>query len=368
MTLKGSTKSFQRSTLFGTWWSQCWLLETWITTHMTKQKYNSQKLRYFSRSSKAEKTKDESLIEETVLEWYDAKHRAEAKCEIDFINEISVSCCPYCSSSSIVKNGFNNEKVQRYKCKNCSRRFNPLTETIFDSKKIPISEWIEFLIHLFQFHSIKSTAFDNRNAISTTQYRQKKVFSVLEGIQDNVILSGTVCMDETFVSIRKKDRILISNNKEPGGTVNKKCIFTAVCPTGSICINTNRSHSSRRLVREIYLPHISKNSFLIHDEDPSHSVIIDELKLVHEAYKSYEIKKLKDNENPLTPINNYHSLLKKFLKAHSGFKIENLQDWLNLFWFISNTPDNKYDKVLSFIKLAVSKKKVVRFRCKTPIK
>ena len=93
---------------------------------MTKQKYNSQKLRYFSRSSRTEKTKDESLIEETVLEWYDAKHRAEAKCEIDFINEISVSCCPYCSSSSVVKNGFNNEKVQRYKCKNedCGRTFN----------------------------------------------------------------------------------------------------------------------------------------------------------------------------------------------------------------------------------------------------
>ena len=79
---------------------------------MTKNKYDSQKLRYFSRSSKTEKTKDESLIEETVLERYDAKHRAEAKCEIDFINEIPVSCCPYCSSSTIVKNGFNKESAK----------------------------------------------------------------------------------------------------------------------------------------------------------------------------------------------------------------------------------------------------------------
>ncbi|MBQ1476159.1 MAG: hypothetical protein IIZ21_02625, partial [Firmicutes bacterium] len=38
--------------------------------------------------------------------------------------------------------------------KYCGCSFSPLTGTIFEDRKIPISEWIEYLIHLFEFHSI----------------------------------------------------------------------------------------------------------------------------------------------------------------------------------------------------------------------
>ena len=57
-----------------------------------------------------------------------------------------------------------------------------LTNTIFDSKKIPISEWIEYLLHLFEFHPINSTAYDNRNSPTTGKYWLIKTFEVLKGI------------------------------------------------------------------------------------------------------------------------------------------------------------------------------------------
>jgi hypothetical protein len=38
---------------------------------------------------------------------------------------------------------------------------------VFDSRKIMISEWMEFLIHLFEFHSLVSSSRDNRNAPSS---------------------------------------------------------------------------------------------------------------------------------------------------------------------------------------------------------
>lgn len=68
-------------------------------------------------------------------------------------------------------------------CKTCGRKFNPLAGTIFDSRKIPLSKWIEFLVHLFQFHSVRTTAFDNRNAVTTGLYWLSKVFLVVDGIQ-----------------------------------------------------------------------------------------------------------------------------------------------------------------------------------------
>lgn len=121
---------------------------------MTDKSYKSKPLRSFTWSSNANKTTNQTLIESTVKEWYDAKHRAASKEENDFINSIVVEYCPNCGSTNIVMNGHNNAGIQRYKCKDCLLRFTPLTNTIFDSKKIPISEWIEYLLHLFEFHSM----------------------------------------------------------------------------------------------------------------------------------------------------------------------------------------------------------------------
>lgn len=38
------------------------------------------------------------------------------------------------------------------------KAFSPLTGTVFDVHKIPVSEWIEYMIHLFEFHFLSSFA------------------------------------------------------------------------------------------------------------------------------------------------------------------------------------------------------------------
>lgn len=123
------------------------------------------------------------MVEDTISEWYEAKHRTASNSEIDFINSILIKCCHHCSSSKIVKNCFNRNNIQNYFCKDCGRNFNPLTNTIFDSRKIPISEWFEYLLHLFEYHSITSSAYDNRNANSTGEHWLIMVFEVLKVIQ-----------------------------------------------------------------------------------------------------------------------------------------------------------------------------------------
>ena len=108
------------------------------------------------------------LMVSTISEWYDAKHRKPSKEEVDFINSIVIEECPFCGSKEIRRDGFNKKTgLAIRECKTCGRKFNPLAGTIFDSRKIPFSDWIEFLVHLFQFHSIRTTAFDNRNAVTT---------------------------------------------------------------------------------------------------------------------------------------------------------------------------------------------------------
>lgn len=133
-------------------------------------------LRVFSWSNNEKKTISQKLIEETVVEWYDAKHRKVSLSEIQYINSIQLDYCPICGSKHFHKDGKRKDGINRYRCNDCKKIFNPLTNTIFDSRKIPISEWIEYLLHLFEFHSITSSAFDNRNANTTGRYWLFKVF------------------------------------------------------------------------------------------------------------------------------------------------------------------------------------------------
>ena len=71
---------------------------------------------------------------------------------------------------------------------------------------------------------------------------------------------------------------------------------------------------------------------------------------------------LSEEENPLTPINKIHSYMKKFMRNHEGFSRDNIQDWMNLISFIINDPENRYDKLKLFLKMAISAPKKVRFR------
>ena len=60
--------------------------------------------------------------------------------------------------SHFKKSGDYGNGTRRYRCLDCGKAFSPLTGTVFDVHKIPISEWIEYMIHLFEFHSLSSSA------------------------------------------------------------------------------------------------------------------------------------------------------------------------------------------------------------------
>lgn len=329
-------------------------------TNKKRKKYVP--LRSFSWSNSFNKTDAQILIENTVMEWYEAKHPQSSQSEVLFINSLSINKCPFCGSDSIIKYGHDKKGIKRYSCKSCGKRFNPLTNTIFDSRKIPISEWIEYLLHLFEFHSITSTSFDNRNAPTTGKYWLIKVFEVLDGIQDEVVLDGKIYLDETYFSKVKRQTIIKDGNKLRGISRNKIGVGVACNDKASIFIVTGTSKPSMASTRRTYASHITKGSTIIHDDEKSHNILVQELELYSVSYSSLEIKELKDKDNPLYKVNHMHFLLKRFIKSHGGYDREHLQDWLNLFWFIVNDPKDKYDKVLKFIELAINSPKRVKYR------
>jgi len=90
--------------------------------------------------------------------------------EADVFNSFPVTKCRFCDSQNIQKYGYNAKGLRRYYCKNCHNYFLVTTNTIFDSHKLPLSEWVDFCIGVFGNLSFNGISKLNRNSPSTTSY------------------------------------------------------------------------------------------------------------------------------------------------------------------------------------------------------
>lgn len=114
--------------------------------------------------------------------------------------------------------------------------------------------------------------------------------------------------------------------------------------------------------KDTFINHIKPGSHLIHDKEKSHKILIKELKLSDESYDANKLKKCKDKDNPLNPINRQCYLLKRFLRSHPGFSRDDIQHYINLYCFISNPPADKLEKVEMVLNSAIHLTKSLRYR------
>ena len=76
--------------------------------------------------------------------------------EAGLVNSRIPRPCPHCGSAEFRESGFSSNGIQMYRCHTCGRKFTVLTGTIFDSHKLSIGEWIEYLFNLFAYMSIRA--------------------------------------------------------------------------------------------------------------------------------------------------------------------------------------------------------------------
>ena len=310
-------------------------------------------------------TISQSFIMDTYKKNYIIKHPNLLETnEYILINSIEISCCPYCNSSNICKRGFTNNKVQRYYCNKCKRKFTPITNTVFDGHKISITEWIEFLLDIFNYGSISLTSKVNKNSITTTNYWLNKLFVVLRNYDSNTKLSGNVYIDEFYYSVIKSDiKTNSDGTKLRGISKNKHCIGIGYDGTNIIAKCEGMAKPTTNSTKATFINCIEKHSTLIHDDEKSHKILVDKLELIDKCYSSSELKLLDDEKNPLRPINHQCDLLRQFLNAHSGFDREHLQDYLNLYCFMnSGSSKNKLEKANDLLMLSLTTKATLKYR------
>jgi hypothetical protein len=211
--------------------------------------------------------------------------------------------------------------------------------------------------------SINADSWNNKNAFSTSQYWLRKLFLTLEDCQKDIVLSGTVWLDETYYPVinsqidRKED-----GTKYRGLSHNQICIGAATDKQHIICFVEGTGKPSQKKSLDTFMNHIEAGSTLIHDKETTHKKLVSTLRLVSQAYAACDLIGLKDSDNPLDPVNDIHDFLKKFLNAHSGFSRDSLQDYLNLFIFVQNPPFDMLGKVEKVVNLAFQNPKFLRYR------
>jgi len=182
-------------------------------------------------------------------------------------------------------------------------------------------------------------------------------------VQDNIILSGTIWLDETFYRVRSGDvEYNGDGSKLRGISKNQIRIGVATNKMYTVFLVEGTGKPSQKKTYETFASHIAPNSTLIHDKEFAHKKLVKELALNSVSYASKDLKGLLDKDNPLYPVNRAHVILKMFLNAHSGFMRGDMQGYLNLFSFVTNPPDDMLEKVELVIKRVFDNPKTLRYR------
>ena len=226
-------------------------------------------------------------------EHYEERHRpVEDSGEADLVNSFQPAKCPYCRSVKFKKCGRTASGVQRYRCV-CGKTFLPTTGTIFDDHKISISEWMEYCLNLFRHVSITADSWNNKNTFKTSRYWLQKLFLTLEGVQDSIVLSGKVWLDETYYSVRSENIIRNADGSELRGiSRNQICVGVATDKRKSVFLVQGTGRPSQKKTIETFRSHIAPGSTLVHDGESAHKKLIKELSLVSIAYASKSLKGL----------------------------------------------------------------------------
>lgn len=247
--------------------------------------------------------------------------------------------CPKCGSFHLIKNG----KVkghQRFICADCNQHFTEYRNTIFNLTKKNIQLWKSYIKMMFDGYTIKQIANELNICIQTSFRWRHKILSVLENKFMNDTLSGIVEVDETLILFSHKGQKIDGvKGRKRGGKATKrgqsnqqKGILVAIDRKKNVISEIyGEGKISTKEVNNILYGRIKKKSVLVADGCRAYDKFADE--------NNFELVKIGEEKKKgiyhINNVNNYHSLLKEFLRGFKGISTKYLHKYLAWYKFIN---------------------------------
>ena len=244
--------------------------------------------------------------------------------------------CPHCHSNKICKNGFLHGKYQQFKCNNCKKNYTIRTNTIFFHTRKSIQLWQEYIELFSQGKSLSYIAKELNMNIKTAFYWRHKILKVLTKKDDNNKLGGIIEADEIFFEESQKGARKVKGREARkrgyscySYTQKKKvCVLTAIDRNKASFTKPVGFGGLEKDDVILLQRHIKKDSVLITDGNRTYRNLHD-IKL-----KSLKFGKAENKVYHLNNINNFHSMLKKFMIRFNGVATKYLD--LHLFYHKHN--------------------------------
>ena len=248
--------------------------------------------------------------------------------------------CPYCSSNKICKNGFTG-KAQQFRCNACKKNYSIRTNTIFFHTRKSIQLWQEYIELFSQGLALRKIVekMDNKINLKTAFFWRHKILKVLTKKDDNDKLGGIIEADETFFEESQKGARQVKGKETKkrgfssyvGSKRSKVCVLTAIDRNKASFTKPVGFGGLEKDDVILLQRHLVKDSVLITDGNRTYRNLHD-IKL-----KTLKFGKPENKVYHLNNINNFHSMLKKFMVRFNGVATKYLDYYVEYF---KNIKDN----------------------------
>jgi transposase-like protein len=262
--------------------------------------------------------------------------------------------CPHCDSNRISKRGKNHrqQECRRYACKNCGKRFDDLTGTIFMGHHQSLSVWLTFLYLMGLNVSNQQIAEELGLDPSDGQAMAELLRGGILQRRAKVRMKGVVECDEVYVVAGHKgqpDKIRGRRGRRrrlkgaPGrGTLAKEKppIFGMMERRGEVRIIMLENVQQRTIqpfIQETIEPGtiVNTDEYVIYDALPQWGYVH---KSVCHSAGEYARDEDGDgfHEVHVNTMEGFWSLLRSWLRPHRGISQEKLPIYLGFFEFVHN--------------------------------
>lgn len=262
------------------------------------------------------------------------------------VNMPTKTFCPICGSISI-RYGKTKDSDQRYHCYACHHTFiTKQSPKKYLRHKTALLK--KFLGYMIDDVTLDVAARNLNINIKTAHYYRYIVFHAIKDYQEEIILDGSIMIDETFVSIREKQyKLLRHDGKDIRGlSFNLLCIITMVNLHG-ICTAkiSSRGMAQPDDFKRLFNHNIGFVKQFIHDGNPKQVQFMNQFDVI-------KINARKDPSGSFSTniVDSLHSNVKRYLFKHAGYRLKNLQHYMNFFVYrynhlILSNPQNKTEQL-----------------------
>lgn len=242
--------------------------------------------------------------------------------------------CPECGvCDTSIKHGSTKNGTQRYRCKVCGKTFisNTSPTKYLRNSDYTIKKLIGYMIDDVALDVIARNLKIN---IKTAHYYRYLVFHCIKDYQDEIKLSGSIMIDETFMRIKEdKYKLKRMDGKGIRGlSFNQLCIITLINLQG-ICTAkiSSRAMAMPNDYKRLFNHNIGNVRRFLHDGNPKQ---IQFMKQFH--CECIDARRDESGEYSTDIIDSLHSNIKRYLFKHAGYRMKNLQHYLNFFVYRYN--------------------------------